>query len=124
MASRPWFARLGEDALARARGECMQLMHALTAFLEHETDRPERLAEGRRIGAGLGREVARWGLTPAQSTEVFVHFKMMVTDLLAAPPLGASGQIRSMRDADAFLGEVLQAMMEAYEQERPARGPV
>ena len=121
IATRPWFARLGEGAVARARHECMQLMEALTGYLEHEAGRPQRLAEGRRLGAGLGREVARWGLTPAQSTEVFVHFKMMVTDLLAAPPLGASGQIRSMRDADAFLGEVLQAMMEAYEQERPER---
>jgi len=100
----------------------MRRLHAIFGGeLEHEAGRPQRLAEGRRLGAGLGREVARWGLTPAQSTEVFVHFKMMVTDLLAAPPLGASGQIRSMRDADAFLGEVLQAMMEAYEQERPER---
>jgi len=93
-------------------------MQALAAYLEQDAERPRRLIEGRHIGTDLGREVARWGLTPAQSTEVFVHFKMMVTDLLAAPPLGASGQIRSMRDADAFLGEVLQAMMEAYEEER------
>lgn len=120
MASRPWFARLGEDALGRARGQCRHLMETLIAYLEHEADRPQRLADGRRIGADLGREVAGWGLSPAQSTEVFVHFKRMVTDLLAAPPLGASGQIQVMRDADAFLGEVLQAMMAAYEQERPA----
>jgi excisionase family DNA binding protein len=118
MASRPWYARVGEDALTGARSLCAQLMQALAAYLEQEARRPQHVAEGRRLGAGLGREVARWGLTPAQSTEVFVHFKMMVTDALAAPPLGEAGQIRSMRDADAFLGEVLQAMMEAYGQER------
>lgn len=120
MASRPWYARIEEDALARARTQCSQLMHALAAYLEHDAERPRQMAEGRRLGAGLGHEVAHWGLTPAQSTEVFMHFKMMVTNLLAAPPMGASGQVRSLRDADVFLGEVLQAMMEAYEEERPA----
>jgi hypothetical protein len=118
MASRPWYGRVNEENLARVRGQCMQLMQALTAYLEEGGDRPRRAADGRSLGAGLGGEVARWGLTPAQSTEVFMHFKMMVTDALAAPPLGTSGQVRSMRDAEAFLGEVLQAMMEAYEQER------
>jgi excisionase family DNA binding protein len=118
MASRPWYGRVNEDHLARARGQCTQLMQTLTAYLEESGDRQRRTAEGRSLGAGLGREVARWGLTPGQSTEVFVHFKMMVTDALATPPLGTSGQVRSMRDADVFLGEVLQAMMEGYEQER------
>ena len=32
---------------------------------------------------------------------------------------GGTGQLRSMRDADAFLGDALQAMMEAYEETRP-----
>ncbi len=121
MASRPWYARLDEAGMNRARSQCTQLMHALSGYLEHDTERPRRLAEGRRIGAGLGHEVARWGLTPAQSAEVFMHFKMMVTDLLAAPPVGATGQVRSMRDADAFLGDVLQAMLEACEEERSTR---
>jgi excisionase family DNA binding protein len=120
ISSKAWYARLDEAAVARVRSQCTQLMQTLSAYLEHETERPRRLAEGRRIGAGLGHEVARWGLTPAQSTEVFTHFKMMVTDLLAAPPTGTVGQVRSMRDADAFFGEVLQAMMEASEEERPA----
>ncbi len=121
MSSRSWYARLDEAALARARTQCTHLMDALAAYLARDVERPRRLAEGRGIGAGLGREVARWGLTPAQSTEVFMHFKMMVTDLLAAPPIGASGQVRSMRDADVFLGEVLQAMMESYEREGRAQ---
>ncbi len=119
IASRPWYARVGEDALGRARIRCTQLMQVLTAYLGEAADRGRCLAEGRRIGGELGHDVAGWGLTPAQSTEVFLHFKKMVTDTLASPPLGASGQVRTMRDADAFLGEVLQAMMEAYEQGRP-----
>lgn len=118
IASRPWYARVGEDERSRVRSQCARLMQALTAYLDDGAGRPRHLAEGRRLGASLGREVAEWGLTPSQSTEVFVHFKMMVTDALASPPLGALGQVRSMRDADAFLGEVLQAMMEAFERER------
>ncbi len=121
MASRPWYARLDEAAMNRARSHCTQLMHVLSRYLEDEAERSRRLDEGRRVGGDLGREVARWGLTPAQSAEVFLHFKMIVTDLLAAPPVGTTGQVRSMRDADAFLGDVLQAMLEAYEEERSAR---
>ncbi len=109
--------------MSGVRTQCTQLMQALSAYLEHDAERPRWLAEGRRIGAGLGYEVARWGLTPAQSAEVFTHFKMMVTDLLAAPPVGASRQVRSMRDADAFLGEVLQAVLEACGEERSTRPP-
>jgi excisionase family DNA binding protein len=119
IASRPWYARVAEDARARVRGQCARLMQTLTAYLDAGPDRPRHLTEGRRLGAGLGSEVAGWGLTPAQSTEVFVHFKMMVTDALASPPLGALGQVRSMRDADAFLGEVLKAMMEAFTASQP-----
>lgn len=120
MAVQPWFGRLDEQARHRARASCVHLMQALAGFLEEHQARLRHLEDGRRVGADLGREVARWGLTPAQSTDVFLHYKRMVTDLLAAPPFGASGQIQSVRDADVFLGEVLQAMLEAYEGDRRA----
>jgi excisionase family DNA binding protein len=120
LATRPWYGRLDEEARVRARTCCVHLMRVLAAYLEEHPARMRHLDDGRRVGADLGREVARWGLTPAQSTDVFLHYKRMVTDLLAAPPFGSSGQVRSVRDADVFLGEVLQAMMEAYEEERPA----
>jgi len=121
IASRPWFARVDEASRTRVRTECGSLMESLTAYLEGDVGaRATRLADGRRIGADLGREVARWGLTPAQSTEVFLHFKRGVTDMLAGVHSGGAGQVRSMRDADAFLGDALQAMMEAYEEERSA----
>jgi excisionase family DNA binding protein len=118
--SRPWYGRLSEEARVRARSHCGHLLHALAAYLEDESVKSRHLEDGRRVGADLGREVARWGLTPAQSTDVFLHYKRIVTDRLAAPPFGASSQIRSMRDADVFLGEVLQAMMNAYDERRPA----
>jgi len=89
-------------------------MEALSAYLREPGRHPARLAEGRRLGALLGREVAEWGLTPAQSTEVFLHFKQMITDLITSAPESDAGQVRSMQDADAFLGEVLQAVLEAY----------
>jgi len=121
IASRPWFAGVDEASRTRARTQCGGLMESLTAYLEGDVGaRALRLADGRRIGADLGREVARWGLTPAQSTEVFLHFKRGVTDMLAGARSGGAGQIRSMRDADAFLGDALQAMMEGYEEERSA----
>lgn len=117
MESRPWYARVVPEARDRTRLTCAGLVETLNAYLTDERERAPRLAEGRARGGALGREVAAWGLTPAQSTEVFLHFKQMVTDTLTARP-GA------MRDADLFLGEVLQAMLEAFEERRPARPTV
>lgn len=115
LASHPWYARIPEESLVSVRALCADLMRTLAAFTDGEPARPRLLAEGRRVGAALGREVTGWGLSPAQSIEVFLHFKMHVTEMLAAPARSGDGQIRSLRDADAFLGEVLQAMMEACE---------
>ena len=98
---------------------CAELMQTLASFTGGEPAQPHHLAAARVVGAALGREVAGWGLTPAQSTEVFLHFKMHVTEMLAAPPRGGDAQVRSLRAADAFLGEVLQAMMEAYGAAQP-----
>jgi len=121
MTSRPWFAGIDAESRGRAREQCGKLMLALATYLETDgASRGEHLSSARVIGIELGREVARWGLTPAQSTDVFLHFKRGVTEMLAASRRGGSGQIRSMRDADAFLGDALQAMMEAYEERRPA----
>jgi excisionase family DNA binding protein len=119
MASRPWFARVDDASRVRARALCSQLMQTLSTYLEKGAPRSLHLSAGRRLGATLGHEVARWGLTPAQSTEIFLYFKKLVTDALAAPPRGDAAQVRSMREADVFLGEVLQAMMEARQEAHP-----
>jgi len=116
LTSRTWYARIDEASRVRVRAYCAELMQTLVSHLTDETAGPGRLDRARQLGATLGREVAGWGLTPSQSTEVFLHFKRHVTDALAAPPLGAAGQVRSMRDADTFLGEVLQAMITSYEE--------
>jgi len=115
LTSQPWYAGLDEPALARVRGHCAELMRIVTSYMGGEPAHPGHPIAARRVGAALGHEVAGWGLTPAQSIEVFLYFKLHVTDALSAPHEGgAAGQLRSMRDADAFLGGVLQAMMEAY----------
>jgi excisionase family DNA binding protein len=115
LVSQPWYAGIDEPGLARVRGHCAELMRTVTSYMGGEPAHPRHLAAARRVGAALGQEVAGWGLTPAQSIEVFLYFKLHVTEALAAPhDGGAAGQLRSMRDADAFLGGVLQAMMEAY----------
>jgi excisionase family DNA binding protein len=115
LVSQPWYAGIDESGLARVRGHCAELMRIVTSYMGGEPAHPRHLAAARRVGAALGQEVAGWGLTPAQSIEVFLYFKLHVTEALAAPHEGgAAGQLRSMRDADAFLGGVLQAMMEAY----------
>jgi hypothetical protein len=89
-------------------------MQVVGAYLAGRRARPGHLAAARRVGASLGREVAEWGLTPGQSTEVFLHFKMHVTEALASTQGGEAARVRCLRDAEAFLGGVLQAMMEAY----------
>ncbi|HYM68873.1 MAG TPA: helix-turn-helix domain-containing protein [bacterium] len=120
-ASRPWFTGIDDEARGRARVQCARLMEALAAYLDgDDTPRTHDLEAARRIGADLGREVARWGLTPAQSTEAFLHFKRGVFDMLTAARGAPSGRIRSLRNADAFLGDALQAMIEAFEEQRPA----
>jgi len=119
MVSRPWFSRIPADAIDRVRAQCGHLIRMLAACVGGEAGPPQSIAEARSVGTELGREVARWGLTPAQSTEVFLHFKSAVMDVLAVPSTGAPDQVRTLRDADVFLGEVFQAMMNGYE-ERPA----
>ncbi len=118
LVTRPWYAGVPESTRVRVRGHCAELMQIVGGFMAGQSARPRHLAAARRVGAALGREVAEWGLTPAQSTEVFLYFKMHVTETLAAPRESSAGQLRSIRDADAFLGGVLQAMMEAYETAR------
>jgi excisionase family DNA binding protein len=119
MVSRPWFSRIPDDAIDRVRTQCGHLMRILAASVGGEAGGTQFITDARSVGTELGREVARWGLTPAQSTEVFLHFKSAVMDVLAVPSTGAPDQIRLLRNADAFLGEVFQAMMNGYE-ERPA----
>jgi excisionase family DNA binding protein len=118
LASRPWYARVGPEALVHARAECARLVADLGAYLEGREDRTALLNRGRASGAALGRQVARWALTPAEATEIFLYFKQTVTNLLASPPVGAPHQVEAIRDADVFLGEVLRAMMDAYGEDR------
>jgi excisionase family DNA binding protein len=114
LAARAWFAAIPEPSRVRVRGYCADLMQVVGAFLAGRRARPSHLAAARRAGASLGREVAGWGLTPGQSTEVFVYFKRHVTDALASMRAGEVVRVQCLRDADAFLGDVLQVMMEAY----------
>ncbi len=118
LVARPWYGAVPEPSRARVRGYCAELMQIVASYIEGRPARPRHLAAARRVGSALGREVAAWGITPAQSTEVFLHFKMRVTETLAASHEGGRGRVQSMRDTDAFLAGVLQAMMEACE---PAR---
>jgi len=97
-------------------------MQVVASYSAGRPARPRHLAAARRVGAALGRTVAAWGITPAQATDVFLHFKMHVTEALAASGESGSHRVQSMRDADAFLGSALQSMMEAYEAAR-ARTP-
>ena len=118
LASKAWYARIGEPSRKRVGALCAELMRILSSIPGGVPVGSKHLEEARRIGATLGHEVAALGLTPAQTTEVFLHFKSHVTEMLTTPPRGGVGQIRSLRDTDAFLGEVLQAMMEAGDATR------
>jgi excisionase family DNA binding protein len=115
LASRSWYSRIDEYSRTRVRTCCTELMRVLAAYTAGRPDRRQDLERARLVGTALGREVAGWGLTPAESTEAFLHFKRHVTEALASPPVDALGQVRMMRDADAVLGEFLQAVMEAYQ---------
>ncbi len=114
LAARPWFTAIPESSRARVRGYCGELMQVVGAYLDGRPARPRHLAAARRAGASLGREVAGWGLTPGQSTEVFVYFKRHVTEALASMRAEEAARVQCLRDADVFLGDVLQAVMEAY----------
>jgi excisionase family DNA binding protein len=114
LTSRAWYPRIGEYSRTRVRACCAELVQLLAAYTAGQRAQPQDLAKARHVGELLGREVAGCGLTPADSAEVFLHFKRHVTEALAVPPRDAPRQVRIMREADAFLGEVLQAVMEAY----------
>jgi hypothetical protein len=93
-------------------------MQVVGGYLAGRRAHPGHLAAARRAGASLGREVAEWGLTPGQSAEVFVYFKRHVTEALASMQGSEAARVQCLRDAEAFLGDVLQAMMDAYETPR------
>jgi len=125
LATRSWYDGIPQSSRVRVRGYCAELMQIVASYIAGRPARPRHFAAARRAGAALGRTVAAWGITPAQSTEVFLRFKMHVTEVLAASREGGSDRVRSMRDADAFLGSALQSMMEAYDasRARTASGP-
>jgi excisionase family DNA binding protein len=114
LAARPWFTAIPDSSRARVRGYCAELMQVVGAYLDGRRARPRHRAAARRAGVSLGREVAGWGLTPGQSAEVFVYFKRHVTEALASMHAEEAARVQCLRDADAFLGDVLQAVMEAY----------
>ena len=118
LTARPWYDGISEASRARVRGYCAELMRIVTSYNAGRPARPRHLAAARRVGAALGRTVAAWGISPAQSTEVFLYFKMHVTEALARSRKGGSDRVQSMRDADAFFASVLQSMMEAYDASR------
>ena len=118
--SRAWYPRIDEYSRTRVRACCAELVQILAAYTAGQPAQAQDLAKARHVGEILGREVAGCGLTPADSAEVFLHFKRHVTEALAVPLRDAPRQVRIMREADAFLGEVLRAVMEAY---RKAAGP-
>jgi excisionase family DNA binding protein len=118
LATRPWYDGIPESSRARVRGYCAELMQIVASYLAGRPARPRHLAAARRAGAALGRTVAAWGITPAQSTEVFLRFKMHVTEALAGSREDGSDRVRAMRDTDAFLESALQSMMEASEASR------
>ena len=120
LTSRAWYSRINEYARTRVRACCAELVQILAAYTSGQPAQAQDLTKARHVGEVLGREVAGCGLTPADSAEVFLHFKRHVTEALAVPPRDAPLQVRTMREADAFLGEVLQAVMEAYQM---AGGP-
>jgi excisionase family DNA binding protein len=114
LTARPWYEGISEASRARVRGYCAELMRIVASYSAGRPARPRHLAAARRVGAALGRTVAAWGITPAQSTEVFLYFKMHVTEALAQSRQGGGDRVQSMRDADAFFASVLQSMMDAY----------
>ena len=118
LTARPWYEGISEASRMRVRRHCAELMRIVASYSAGRPARPRHLAAARRVGAALGRTVAAWGISPAQSTEVFLYFKMHVTEALAQSRKGGSDRVQSMRDADAFFSSVLQSMMEAYDASR------
>src|SRR5205807_260331 len=58
LASRAWYARIGESSRKRVGALCGELMRILASIPGGEPVGPPHLAEARRIGTALGREVA------------------------------------------------------------------
>jgi hypothetical protein len=117
LTARPWYDGISAASRVRVRGYCAELMRIVTSYNAGRPARPRHLAAARRVGSALGRTVAAWGISPAQSTEVFLYFKLHVTEALAQSRKGGD-RVQCMRDADAFFASVLQSMMDAYDASR------
>ena len=71
LASRVWYARIGESSRKRVGALCAELMRILASIPGGEPVGPPHLDDARRIGTALGREVAGLGLTPRRPRKSF-----------------------------------------------------
>jgi len=120
VAGAPWYAALDGAARRHIRRICRTLMAALVGYLAGGARRRAHRHAGERTARQLGQTLAARGLTPAQATGAFLHYRDVMTEAattrLALPP---DQQLRSLRQVDAFLNLVLQQVMEAFEQAQP-----
>src|SRR5207253_5793668 len=71
LASRAWYARIGEPSRKRVGTLCAELMRILASIPGGKPVGPPHLEDARRIGTALGREVAGLGLTPRRPRKSF-----------------------------------------------------
>jgi len=118
-AAEAWYAALDVRTRARIRGTCRSLMRALAGYLSGGVERRAHLKAAQHSGRVLGRVLAARGLSPMQATRAFLHFRDLITEAvttkLSIPP---ADQVRSLRQVNAFLNQVMVRMMEVFEQGR------
>jgi excisionase family DNA binding protein len=114
-----WSAALDGAARERIRRICRGLMNAMLGFLSGGAHRRRYLHQGGRGGELLGQMMAASGLTPAQATQAFLHFRGLMTETVTARlALPLDQQIRSVRQMDTFLSHALLQMLDALEARR------
>jgi excisionase family DNA binding protein len=111
-----WIAELATDARVEFHQLGEQLLFQLSRYVTSKSGRARRAAleEGRRLGLRYGHLAAAAGLGSSQIVDAYVLFRRPLLDVIRqviAAESGERGPIsRFMRDAEAFMDEVLSGI--------------
>jgi excisionase family DNA binding protein len=108
-----WITQLDEEARRRFHGLGATLLTHLSEYVTAASPRLRRVAlqAGRDIGRQYGELCSAAGLDTARAVDAYVVFRRPLLDVLgqviAAHPEHSSEMSRVMRDAEAFMDQVL-----------------
>ncbi|MDW7981366.1 MAG: helix-turn-helix domain-containing protein [Thermomicrobium sp.] len=117
VSARPWYRRYRPEHLAELRSLGRQLVELMFRIVNRAVDRDSLLRAGRTIGRRYGEISAAAGLTPAETVEAFLAFRVPTYAALAQfaerENVPSRRVLRLLTELTMVLDEVLLASIQA-----------